>query len=120
MPIQEVYLTANSLTEIPKWLEILKNTLEVLILNRNSIQELSPILTSFTKLRRLELQGNRISEVVREYIEPLQDLEYVSLSWNWISNIDDFPKLPKLKFLGLFGNYLGQEYDEVKDLTITS
>ena len=75
---------------------------------------------TLTKLKRLELQGNRLTNIWKDYIEPLRYLEYVSFSCNCISNIDNFPKLPNLKFLGLFGNYLGDEYNEVQDLTIDS
>ncbi|CAI2378034.1 unnamed protein product [Moneuplotes crassus] len=114
VPIREIYLSVNDIEEIPPCLTMVKNTLEKLILSRNAIKwaESSETLKSLVNLRHLELQGNLIKRIQYEDINALEKLEYLSLSCNKLETVEGMPEWPNLKFLGLFGNYLGEEYDE--------
>ena len=100
-------MTANNIENIPEIINSFTE-LKILILNNNKIQKISN-LDKLIKLDKLELRGNKITKV--EGLDNLTNLTKLTLSCNLISNIEenDFPDIDTLLELGLFGNYLGIE-----------
>ena len=105
--IIKINLTANNIENIPEIINSFTE-LKILILNNNKIQKISN-LDKLIKLEKLELRGNKITKV--EGLDNLTNLTKLTLSCNLISNIEenDFPDIDTLLELGLFGNYLGIE-----------
>ena len=111
--LTELYLGANELTAFPD-LSSLPNLL-VLHLNNNKILDLAHS-DSVSKLKELNLRGNRIQTLsLFEY----QHLEWLSLSSNMIETLEAMPCLPSVKYLGLFGNYLGKASQSSETLQST-
>ena len=106
---QTIYLnlTANELTFIPKEFNNLIK-LETLILNNNKINKIEN-LENLSHLKRLELRNNKVKEF--KGLENKQNIEILSLSCNLLEKIEEenFFEFPKLKEIGLFGNFLGDE-----------
>lgn len=102
-----INLTANEIITIPIEFNNLFN-LEVLILNNNKIKHIEN-LENLRKLTRLELRSNKIKEFIGLDNKP--NLEILSLSCNLLEKIEEdfFPEFGKLKEIGLFGNFLGND-----------
>lgn len=108
------YRTANNLEGIPSSFDSLIN-MKILILNNNKIKSIS-LLGQMTQLERLELRGNQIEKI--ESLNDLKQLKLLTLSNNQIKSItkEDIPELPEINDLGLFGNYLGSDDNDVVNI----
>jgi Leucine-rich repeat (LRR) protein len=109
-------LGCNNLTEIPQ-LKYLQN-LEELNLSSNKIKVMSKELLYLKKLKILDMKRNLIKKV--ENLESVSEgIEYLSMSCNSIDNLDNFPKMNNLVFLGLFANLFDDEsvFDVVYEKT---
>lgn len=62
------------------------------------------------------MRSNRVNSLIR--FCSLENLSWLSLSSNSLTNIADLPSLPKLKYLGLFANFLGEENLEAIALNV--
>lgn len=111
-----VYRTANNLTLIPKSFLDLTN-LRTLILNNNKIEKIEN-LSNLTLLEKLEMRGNKIEKI--ENLQNNKKLITLTLSSNLIKEINEntFPTLEKIKEFGIFGNYIGDDYDSSNNYSI--
>jgi len=109
-------LTANNLTLIPDNFTKLTN-LKILILNNNKITKIQN-LNNMNELERLELRGNKIEKI--EGLNFPHKIKTLTLSSNLIKLIekDDLSKNDYLEELGLFGNYLGDNENEINNKQI--
>ena len=109
-------LTANNLTLIPDNFTKLTN-LKILILNNNKIKKIQN-LNNMNELERLELRGNKIEKI--EGLNFPHKIKTLTLSSNLIKLIekDDLSKNDYLEELGLFGNYLGDNENEINNKQI--
>jgi len=109
-------LTANNLTLIPDNFTKLTN-LKILILNNNKITKIQN-LNNMNELERLELRGNKIEKI--EGLNFPHKIKTLTLSSNLIKLIEknDLSKNDYLEELGIFGNYLGDNENEINNKQI--
>ena len=94
--LQELNLTDNRLTEIPREIGNLTN-LQTLILSYNQLTELPREISNLTNLQYLHLDNNHLTEIPRE-IGNLTNLQYLGLSGNQLSDPDRIKQwLPNVK-----------------------
>ena len=74
--------------------------LELLFLNDNKITKLPSLRTTsnVSKLRHLDVQNNRITNVTRDQVESLGLLQYLEISGNLLMELDFIRYIPGLRF----------------------
>ncbi|KAM6504196.1 protein phosphatase regulatory subunit [Amanita muscaria] len=98
--LQTLDLSFNLFKTIPERLEFVKQV-ETIYFVQNRISKISG-LSPLTKLRSLELGGNRIRKI--ENLEELVNLEELWLGKNKISKIEGLSTLKKLRILSMQSN----------------
>ena len=110
--LQYLHLRGGDFMTIPPTIESFKSLTD-LNLESIGLKNIPRELSSLTTLRRLDLTGNNFSEhnIHWNVLQNLQNLEILVLSWNQISEINEFQwlTLPYLKLLTLNGNCLNKE-----------
>ena len=110
--LQYLHLRGGDFMTIPPTIESFKSLTD-LNLESVGLKNIPRELSSLTTLRRLDLTGNNFSEhnIHWNVLQNLQNLEILVLSWNQISEINEFQwlTLPYLKSLTLNGNCLNKE-----------
>ena len=110
--LQYLHLRGGDFMTIPPTIESFKSLTD-LNLESVGLKNIPRELSSLTTLRRLDLTGNNFSEhnIHWNVLQNLQNLEILVLSWNQISEINEFQwlTLPYLKLLTLNGNCLNKE-----------
>lgn len=91
--------------------------LKFLNLNKNKISKIEN-LHNLKNLEKLELRANQIKTI--ENLDNNKSLKYLTLSCNLIDNInnDSFPELPSVEEFGIFGNYLGNKENQQENQNI--
>jgi EIX receptor 1/2 len=85
----------------------IRDSLEILYLNKNQITGLVPNFAIFPSLRVLDLSYNKLHGTLLERIESLHKLEYLSVRSNMLEGVISEAKLsnfPRLKYLDLSYN----------------
>ena len=110
--LQYLHLRGGDFMTIPPTIESFKSLTD-LNLESIGLKNIPRELSSLTTLRRLDLTGNNFSEhnIHWNVLQNLQNLEILVLSWNQISEINEFQwlTLPYLKSLTLNGNCPNKE-----------
>jgi len=99
-------LKKANLSEFPKDIQKLKNTVRSLDLSDNKIEIIPSFLGEFVSLKQLTINNNHISEIPFE-ISSLKKLETLSLSLNIITFIpNSLSSLSSLRNVHINGNHL--------------
>lgn len=104
-PIKEIDLSNCDLTEFPKELYIVKDTVEMINLGGNSLSVLPDNISLFTKLRILFFANNKF-EVVPDILGSLPNLYMLSFKSNLLRAIPEQSLSPSVGWLILTDNQL--------------
>jgi hypothetical protein len=113
--LTEVNLSNCGLTEFPKILFKLKDSLEVLNLGGNRLSTLPPAMTSFSKLRILFFAGNDF-ETIPECLGALPSLYMLSFKGNKVHTVPANSLSPSLGWLILTDNNITELPDTIGNL----
>lgn len=110
LPIRTLALSGNQISQIEKLSFANLPNLEYLFLDNNNLSEFNvpEFVTNLSKLKRLWLHQNKISEITNYMLEGLTNLSVLNLGFNRISQIEpkSFEQTPKLTTLVLAHNFL--------------
>lgn len=110
----DLYLSYQSLTELPASLFELKN-LETLVLSGNELVSIHPAIAGLKKLKMLDISGNQL-ERLPTAITRLEDLNRLDLASNQLKELpEEIGSLRNLTHLDCFGNQLTSLPDSVCD-----
>ncbi|KAM7486971.1 hypothetical protein LguiA_002980 [Lonicera macranthoides] len=121
--IQSLFLNSNNLTgQLPELFQMLfasKNSLEILKLSRNKFSGSLPDFTSFSSLRQLLVDSNKLNGSFPKRFGQSSSLEELDLSANELNgSLPDLTSFPLLRYLYLTNNeILGRLPESIGELS---